>query len=44
MQEWQGIVSQEGNVGVVDECGEIEGIAEESSQEVTRATSKEREE
>lgn len=34
MQERQGIVSQESDVGVVDQGGEVESIPEESGQEV----------
>lgn len=39
MQERQGIVAQESDVGVVDQSGEVESIAEEGGQEVARAVS-----
>lgn len=37
MQEGKRIVSQEGDVGVVDEGREVERVAQESSQEIARA-------
>lgn len=43
MQEWQGIVAQESDVGVIDQGGEVERVSEESGQEITRASSEERE-
>lgn len=44
MQEGQGIVSQEGDVGVVDQGGKVERVAEERRQEIARAAGQKREE
>lgn len=43
MQEGQSIVSQESDVGVVDQGGEVEGIPEEGGQEVAWAAGEQRE-
>lgn len=40
MQERQGIVSQKGNISVVDQGGEIKRVAKKSGQEVARAACK----
>lgn len=37
MQEWESIVSQECDVGIVNEGGEVEGVTQEGSQKITRA-------
>lgn len=42
MQEWESIVSQERDVGVVNESREVKRVSKESSQEITRAAGEER--
>lgn len=42
MQERQGIVSQESDIGVVDQGGEVEGISEECGQEIAGAAGEQR--
>lgn len=37
MQEWEGIVAQKRDVGVVNQSGEVECVSEECGEEVTRA-------
>lgn len=44
MQEGQGVISQEGNVGVVDQGREVERIAKKGRQEIARTASQKREE
>ena len=40
VQEGKGIVAQERNIGVVGECGQIEGISKEGGEKVTTAGEK----
>lgn len=44
MQEWEGVVAQERNVGVVDQGGEVERVSEEGGEEIARAAGEEWEE
>ena len=44
MQEGQGVISQEGNVGVVDQGRKVERIAKKGRQEIARAAGQKREE
>lgn len=36
VQEWQSIISEKGDIGVVGGCGKIEGVSEEGREEVRR--------
>lgn len=42
VQERQGIVAQERNVGVVDQGGEVESVAEKGGEEIARTAREER--
>lgn len=41
VQEGERIVPQEGDVGVVGQCGKVERVAQEGGQEIARAAGKE---
>lgn len=41
MQERKGVVTQESDVGVIDQCGKIERVPEERGEEVGRAAGEE---
>lgn len=44
VQKGQGVVSQERDVGIIDQCGQIEGIPQKSREEVARTSSEKRKE
>lgn len=41
VQERKGVVTQESDVGVIDQCGKIERVPEERGEEVGRAAGEE---